>query len=309
MIDSLSTHTGVSHRRRTQHMTGQLRTTRSRAAAWVSLGSVAALLLTACGDDAPEEGAEPSPDQTADSAQDTETPEDETPDDEAADDEASEDETPDDGETSQDEGTADEDSESADPLDDAELPGEDTATFYSEDGAVAQVFGVEADDVLHIRQLPDPEAETLDNAAPTSELTLTGRERDVDSGIWAEVETDDGVGWVNTAYLAFFADEQDRTAEFSEVPPAEDAQTLAEGVAQRAVGEGEGSEHLEQMLVRPGEADGTGIWGIDVDGFRDDSVRGERWEVTIEQAEGGYEVTTVTSRTVCFRGAEDGLCL
>lgn len=84
----------------------------------------------------------------------------------------------------------------------AALPDEEAATFFSDEGETAQVFGVEPEDVLHIREPPDLQAPASDAAAPTAELTPAGRERTVDSGSWAEVESADGLGRVRTSYLA-----------------------------------------------------------------------------------------------------------
>lgn len=301
MADSLST----------QRSAGQRPTT-----AAISLWAVGALMLTACGDGAQEAESEASPEQAtvspdeSDQSDETEATEDAETAEET--DEESEEDSGDEDEDSGDEEDSSQQSEdpAAGPVDDADLPGEDTATFFGDQGEAAHVFGVEDDDVLHIRGLPDPEADSLDSAAPDSEVTLTGRERSVDSGIWTEVETEAGVGWVNTAYLTFLTDEQDRSADFADVPPADDARTLAEGVAQRSAGDGEEVEHLEHTVTRAGDEDGAGLWVVDIDGFRGDSVRGERLEITLEQAEDGYDVVSVASRSACHRGVSDeGLCL
>ncbi len=95
------------------------------------------------------------------------------------------------------------------------------------------MVGVAAGDVLNVRRLPDPGADTRGSISlPLAEgVVSTGHSRAVDSGIWVEIEHQEVSGWVNTAYLAYLGEAEDRTADVSGVGPQDSLRALGAAVA------------------------------------------------------------------------------
>ncbi|WP_150460484.1 hypothetical protein [Nesterenkonia ebinurensis] len=205
------------------------------------------------------------------------------------------------------------------------LHGQEHDHPFSHEGEEVGVAGLSfADEPFQVRAAPTSEAEVVGELGPLSAAYLGGREREhpalADGGIWREVELADGYGWVETqgdgGDLFYFGETQDITEEYiDEVPPAEDPQLIAEGVAERSLGEdGEMiDEHGEPMgpdytLISTPEDHGEEFYRIDVLGLMDDAMAGYRLFVTVEEAEGGYELIQVERTLICSRGITDGLC-
>lgn len=174
------------------------------------------------------------------------------------------------------------------------------------------VVGVETGDVLHVRALPDPGSESLAGLDPLAEgVRATGHNRLVDSGIWAEVEADGVTGWSNTAHLGHLAETSDITSEITGVAAQASMAELAAAVG-RALGAGPGEEEGAVTAV---VVDGPHVGDLheivlDVVGFGDDSVMGERLHVHAEAAGGEFTLRTVESTAICRRGVtEGGMCL
>lgn len=211
--------------------------------------------------------------------------------------------------------TADPASPAAD--EDGDLPGERIELFPYEDAALA-VVGVEADDVLHVRGAPDPGAEVLTELDPLEDgFTATGHNRQIDGdAIWVEVDTGEDRGWVNGAYVAQLGDTGDATSrlypEVADRPRADTLVLLAEQVAADAAGGGgEGEPALRVVIVDGPSAGDLGEVTVDVLGYPDDSVYGERLHVFASE-EGGesFTVRTVEATTLCRRGVDDeGRCV
>ena len=217
----------------------------------------------------------------------------------------------DDGFTGPDNGTRP-DRDGADPVPDGQLPGDDIVTFFAEAGRTVDVVGVKTGDVLFVRALPDATSEEVGRLAPTGDAVLAGRERAVGPGTWAEVELSDGVGWVNSSYLAYIPDEgQDITSEAAGIAAdsdAADAEDLAREIGEaRAARSGGGAGPRATLVETP--AHDVLVYRVDVLGLPDDSVRGERVEIFLEETADGYEVTEATSYPICGRGTGDGLCV
>lgn len=199
---------------------------------------------------------------------------------------------------------------------DGQLPGEDVITYFSEAGRTANVVGVDSGDVLFVRARPDVGAEEVGRLAPTAEATLAGRERSVGTGLWAEVELSDGVGWVNSSYLAYLPETgRDVTAEaavFAADSDAATAEALALAIgeqraAARGGGAGQGSAPTATLVETP--ARDVQVYRVDILGYPDDSMRGERLEIVLEKSGDGYGVAEATAYPICGRGAADGLCV
>lgn len=212
-------------------------------------------------------------------------------------------------------GNADDgDRRGTDPAGDADLPGDDITTYFSEAGATVNVVGVGTGDVLFVRALPDATSDEVGRLAPTGEATLAGRERSVGDATWAEVKLADGVGWVNAAYLGFIPEQgKDVTSTAADIAAGADAPDDPAELA-RYIGE----KHAENLgggvgmrvILAETPAHDVLVYRVDILGLRDDSVRGERLEIRVENTGDGHEVTEATSHPICGRGAgDDGLCV
>lgn len=195
-----------------------------------------------------------------------------------------------------------------------ELPGEDVELFYQE-GDELGVAGLDPEDApLEVLEVPlEQDGDVVGELEPLDAVVVTGRQRqdpdDAEAGIWTEVELADGYGWVEGG-LAYFAGTEDVTEDYiDEVPPAEDAQTIAEGVAERAAGEDTGQDPgSEWTLISTPDDYGEDFYRLDVTGLMDDSLAGYRLFVTVEDTGEGYELTQVEQTQLCQRGVAEGLC-
>jgi len=197
-----------------------------------------------------------------------------------------------------------------------ELPGERIEIFPYEDARLG-VVGVEAGDVLNVREAPDASADVVAELDPLADgLTATGHNRQVGEGaIWAEVDTGDERGWVNTAFVAQLGATDDATArlypQVADRPVAETLVQLAEAVAADAAGEG-GEETDPRVVIVDGPSVGDlGEVTVDVLGYPDDAIYGERFHLFAEE-EGSesFRLRTVEATTLCRRGVTpEGVCV
>lgn len=278
---------------------------RTRVAA-VVLAAGLALALGACTDDEPEPDGEtgadqsPAPDDAEDSG-----------DGEAGDDEAG---GTDDGEDGGDgESEADEGGFGAGG-DSDDLPGEVIEIFPWEGDELAVVV-VDHDDVLNVRELPDPGATVVTELDPLSRsVVATGHNRSVDDwGIWARVQAEGVTGWANVTFLGYLGQTSDADEDFSEVGPADSVEDLALAVGTRAA-ELNGAAEIDNARIAisdiSGPVDSPDVT-VDVTGVPDDAQKGERLLMRAgTNASGAIQVEFVERTIICTRGvSEDGLCL
>ncbi|GAA1818456.1 SH3 domain-containing protein [Nesterenkonia flava] len=201
-----------------------------------------------------------------------------------------------------------------------DLPGEDFEMYYAE-GDELGVAGLDPDDApLEVFAVPGEDSEVVGGLQPTDAVTVTGRQRtgseDPDFGIWTEVQLADGYGWVEGGLFYFGATEDITDELLDDVPPAEDPQAIAEGVAERLADAGEDITDDDGEPVGPDwtlittpEETGEDFYRIDVTGMMDDSVAGHRLFVTVEEQADGYALAQVERTLLCSRGVgESGLC-
>lgn len=195
-----------------------------------------------------------------------------------------------------------------------ELPGERIDIFPYE-AALLGVVGVAADDVLNVRAAPGARYEVVAELDPLDDgISPTGHNRQLDDGsIWAEITADGTTGWASTAFLAHLGDVRDVTAElYPEVadrPAGDTMLQLGEEVAAARAGEGEPEPRI--VVVDGPSVGDLGEVTVDVLGYPDDSVLGERLHVFAEPDPGGegFTVRSVESTTLCRRGVSDGRCV
>lgn len=197
------------------------------------------------------------------------------------------------------------------PLEDEALPGE-VVDLFPYAGAPLTVIGVEVSDVLHVRVGPGPEYDVVTDLAPTStaEAVATGRNRSVNSGIWAEVRVGDQIGWANTAYLLQSGRVDDDTAALYPTPQLRpDAASLSD-LGRLVAEEYVSAEPMSKVILVDGPHHGdVGSVSYDVIGLGDDSVGGYRITVHAERSDLGYRVRSVEATTLCARGVDGGLCV
>lgn len=189
------------------------------------------------------------------------------------------------------------------------LPGEQTTG--PEAGSTLAVVGVAADDVLNVRDVPGIGGQVIGELDPLADdVEVTGRARTVDRSVWWQIEggaVEDG--WVNARYLAWLGDTTDVTSELEERPGAGSLEELADAVAElRAPFDAEGLD----VVVSAGPTVGDlGEITVDLVGFPDDAVRGERLHLfaVVDEGDQRFTLRTVERTLLCSRGVSDGLCL
>src|SRR5699024_10811179 len=122
-------------------------------------------------------------------------------------------------------------------------------------------------------------------------LTATGENRDVEEGIWAEVEFEGTTGWVSVAYAMQLGEGEDVTDEIDSIA-GETMIDIAEQVGESR-SEAGGEVQSRIAVIEDAEVGDLGSVLVDVIGFADDSVAGERLHILAEPAEGdeGFTVS------------------
>lgn len=225
------------------------------------------------------------------------------------------------------------------------LPGD--PIFGPAMGALLAVVGVDHDDVLNVRDIPNGEIiATLENEIdrdsddqvddrvivreiPSNEIVAVldvagivaaGHTRALPTTIWHEVRAGSVVGWASGAYLSplgVTVDVTPRVVELiGETPAAETLDDLGQMIADLFGSDGEVQSRIavsaEPVVIR-----GFSEFAIDVVGLPDDSLRGYRLYITVHVAQnngygtGPYTIQSVSAATLCYseRGVtEGGLC-
>ncbi len=202
----------------------------------------------------------------------------------------------------------------SEPVDEADLPGE-PFEFGPAEGSTVAVVGVAADDVLNVRRLPDSSSEVIAELDPMGDAILTARKRDLGTSIWYEVEVPEGVGWANATFLAPIGGTRDATNEFSDLlgglPTAASTDALIEAFLARLVAFGETQEGPPVTAI---VIDGPTVGDldeatIDMLGYADDSVRGDRLHLFIMNEGGTAAIKSIEATTICQRGSDGAYCL
>ncbi len=198
----------------------------------------------------------------------------------------------------------------------AQLPGQAFDGILPQ-GAVLNVIGVRADDVLNVRALPGHRENIVDTLEPLAgDLVFSGRERLIGNPvrIWYEIDTGTTTGWVNSWFVAPLAGTVDVTskvvADVGEIPTGETVVEIAEIVIDSRIS-GFDIDPRIVMVDGPHEGDLLEVT-FDVLGFRDDSVQGERLHIFItpaEETDGPMSLKSVELTWICARGGGGGeLC-
>lgn len=163
------------------------------------------------------------------------------------------------------------------------------------------VVGVERGDRLNVRRQPMATAQVLGRLAPLASGVKVGSRT---SGAWRQVRVPAGVGWAHGRYLAMLGKSVDVSAEARDVGIAPTRRALARKVATRQAEAGDGPLVGPVVVARKGAT-----FTVDVLGYADDAVRGERFVVVVVPGEAGFEVGSATAIPMCARSVDSaGLC-
>jgi hypothetical protein len=197
----------------------------------------------------------------------------------------------------------------ATPPSEDELPGERVEIFPHE-GAQLAVVGVAVGDTLNVREGPGVDFGVAFELEPLAVgITATGHNRHLDESMWAEITAQGRTGWANTTYLLQPGAVDDITSQIAEDRPrAETMRALGRVVAERVASDDPPSTIV--VVDGPTVGDLAEIT-VDVIGFGDDSVGGERLHIFAEPAEGGtgFVLRTVERTVLCSRGVADETCV
>lgn len=189
------------------------------------------------------------------------------------------------------------------------VPGEQVETYFSNEGAVVGVAGLDAAMAPEIiRAQPSLEAGQVSQVWRTGSVELAGREWNnttlPDEGYWAEVRLDGVRGWMPSAHLFYFGGVEDVTGEYADIGSADDPYRVLGMIGERSTN-GMG----RWAVVTTPDDTGDGAYRVDVTGMPDDAQAGERLRVTVEQSDEGFRAGQVERTLLCARGVSGGLCL
>jgi hypothetical protein len=196
-------------------------------------------------------------------------------------------------------------------IDPDDLPGE-VVDIFPYEGASLWVVGVAADDTLNVRVGPGTDFEVVTELDPLADgLVATGQNRSIDDGeaFWSEIEVEGTVGWVNRRFVSELGDTTDITSQLPQGLEGETMDDLADAVAEARAGVEEGPAPEVTVVDGPSTGD-LGEITIDVIGYQDDAVSGERLHVFgTPDPSGGFVLKSVEATVMCSRGVSDGLCV
>ena len=198
------------------------------------------------------------------------------------------------------------------PVPDDKLPGE-RIEIYPYEGASLAVVAVAADDVLNVRHGPGVRFGVATELGPLDEgVTATGHNRTIDDGtFWSQVEVDGTTGWVNTSFVAQPGQTTDITSELPGDLGGRTMVDLGTAVAEaRTPGEDDPEPRIT-VTAAPETGGDLAEITVDVTGYADDAVKGERLHVfaTPDPSGEGFRLRTVEATTLCARGVDAGLCV
>ena len=195
-------------------------------------------------------------------------------------------------------------------IDPADLPGEEI-DIYPYEGAELSVVGVAADDTLNVRVGPGTDFDVVTELDPLADgLVATGHNRSIDDGsaFWSEVEVDGKVGWVNRRFVSELTGTTDVTSQLPQGLEGETMDDLADAVAEARAGVDEGPAPEVTVVDGPSTGD-LGEITVDLIGYQDDAITGERLHVFGTPSGDGFVLKTVEATTMCTRGVNEGLCV
>jgi len=202
------------------------------------------------------------------------------------------------------------------------LPGESYWGPGPQAGDLVAVVGVAHADALMVREGPGTRYPVTGTLKPTQTgIPVTGEAWLLPKSIWNEVATDQGTGWVNSAYIGLFGSTDEATLEVYELlgePLADDDLASLGATIAFAFLTDEGGGWI--ALVEPSEGGSTSDASsiihssitYDVVGLSDDSIKGYRLVIFATQntANSPFVLHSVERTYLCWRGIDPtGLCV
>lgn len=194
------------------------------------------------------------------------------------------------------------------------LPGGEWDLFVPARGEIVAVVGVAFDDSLEVHAAPGENSETIANFAPLEDAIVSaGEGRSLPSSIWWRVTMSDIDGWVGSRFMTRLGVVVDVTSQvvdsLGSLPAAETMVDLAMIVANDRASEDPPSNIVISRAPTVGD---LGEIIIDVVGFPDDAVQGERLHIFGQPLESGegFSLKAVEATIMCRRGVSvEGLCI
>lgn len=195
-----------------------------------------------------------------------------------------------------------------------DLPGEPFALAPAAGTSLA-VVGVEGGSFLNVRALPGTDNEIVSTVASTAgNLIASGRARilgGATGSVWVEVTTDGTTGWASSQFLSSVGRTAPGTSQFLNLDDAfEGPFQVVDHIRANALGLSEGQ--LKVVIVDGPTVSGSSeIIVVDILGFADDSLLGNRLRVIGEAGpRGSFVVAGIETTVLCRRGVSaDSLCV
>lgn len=184
------------------------------------------------------------------------------------------------------------------------------------EGDQLDVVGVAHDDELNFRQLPDPSSAIVDAVAPqaSSPVVLSqGEGRLLTRSAWWHVTVDGQDAWANFTFLGMLgrtSDVYDELAEQLGVVEEDSLDDLVDAIA--AVRGSDGPEPTVTYVTDPDIGSGQQDVVIDIVGYGDDALKGERFTLTVTDATSsgsGVGLVGAEATIICSRGLSGDACV
>ncbi len=200
------------------------------------------------------------------------------------------------------------------PTSEPDLAGEAWDLFVPAVGESVAVVGVAFDDTLEVHDGPGENTPLVGNLEPlATNVVSAGEGRQLPNSIWWRVTQGDIDGWVGSRFMSRLGVTLDITSDIVDSlgaqPAAETMLDLGMIVANDRASEDPPSRIVVSVSPTVGD---LGEITIDVVGFPDDAVEGERLHIFGQPLESGegFSLMAVEATVMCRRGVtEDGLCL
>lgn len=195
-----------------------------------------------------------------------------------------------------------------------DLPGEAFDLYVPETGEIVAVVGVAFDDILEVHAEPGENSPLLGTLPPVAtDVVSVGEGRALPASIWWRVARGELDGWVGSRYVSRLGLTDDITAQIvsslGSIPAAETMLDLGMIVANERASIDPPSSVVVSAAPMVGD---LGEITIDVVGFPDDSVGGERLHIFGQPLDSGegFSLKAVEATVMCSRGVtDDGFCL
>ncbi len=174
------------------------------------------------------------------------------------------------------------------------MPG-DVIEFGPREGDEIAVVGVAFDDTLNVRVAPGIGFDVIETLPPDANMTAGGENRLLTDSFWVEIESGDGKGWVNEAFVGFLGVTRDIDLSTVDVVPAATAEGFGFSLAETFA-----STDPVSTIALVDIADT--VVTLDVLGLGDDALKGLRLTVATTEIDEGFTISGLQEQAICSRG-------